>query len=160
MAELFDSTAGQHLEAIKADLIALDLEEVGANWHIRKMPWLVMNGEETERTPVGIICNIARRRQREGMIGLNDWRYRALVAIIRAGNRDLEENYGTSLLWQELMENRYANSTVLRAYDVTGLMGSDIEPGVPQDAQGMIKGYDALYFVIQSRVRLHPTALP
>lgn len=153
MADLLDTACGEHLEAIKADIIALALEEIGSNVHIRKMAWLLPDDVK----PICLICNIPERILREGMIGQNDFRFRALVAFIRGADaRSLDSNHGTNLSWRSICFNRYHRSTALRAYGVTGMMGSEVEPGIPQDAQALMKDYDAQHFVIQTRCRLTP----
>ena len=157
MADLADSLYGQHLEAIQAELIAAALPEIGSNIHIRKFPWV----QPADTLPIALICNVQDRRQREGMIGLIDIRCRAFVAFIMAANRDLTSNLGTELAWRQEMVKRFDRTTRLRARGLTGAMSSEYEPGVPQDAEAFVrKNYDAQYFIVQTRCRIQPAAMP
>lgn len=156
MADLADSTWGEHELALQEDLIALQLEGIASNWVIRAGPWLL----PADTKPIGIISPAQERILREGVIGMNDFRLRAVVAIIAAGNREISANVGTMNLWRQKIMGRYHRSTVLRQYGVTGLMGSEVEPGVPQDFAALTQNYDAQMIVVNSRVRLAPTELP
>lgn len=157
MAELADSSKGQFKLALVEDLQAMALEGIGSNWHARRFPWL--QGNET--APIGFVCDAAERIQREGMIGLNDIRYRFIVAMIIAANGELTEGMGTPDLWRELVFRRYHRTTALRAYAVDGLMGTEVEQGIPRDAGLFVnKNYDAQYMTINARFRLLPATLP
>lgn len=157
MAELVDSPQGQLQLALIEDLKALQLEEIGDNWHARRFPW--MQGNET--APIGFVCQVAERILREGLLGLNDIRYRFIVAMIIGSNGELSEGMGTPALWRNTVFNRYHRSTCLHAYEVTGLMGTEVEPGIPNDAGLFVnKNYDAQYLTINARFRLLPAELP
>ena len=159
MAETDDTTWGQHLVGLRDELASWNnLEEWPyGNVHVRKMPWI---NQETDVTPIVLIWQLPERRQREGMIGLSDFRLRAGVAVIRAANRDQESNLGTSALWRQTLLTAFDRSRIL-APRVEGLMASEVEPGLPQDAAIFVnKNYDAQYFIVQSRVRVVPAARP
>lgn len=157
MAELSDSPQGQFQEALVADLKALALESLGEKWYGRRFPW--MAGDEVG--PIGFVCPVQERILREGLIGLNDIRYRWIIAMIIGSNGELSEGQGTPMLWRNTVFNRYHRTTCLRTYQVTGLMGTEIEPGIPQDAGLFVnKNYDAQYLTINARFRLLPAQLP
>lgn len=152
MADLVDSTWGQHRVAIQEELASWDaLDEWPLeNIVVRKTPWLL----QTDQTPIVIIWQLPERRQREGMIGLSDFRLRAGVAVIRASNQDQELNAGTAALWRQTLLTAFDQTTILAAR-MDNYMGSYVEPGIPQDAAIFInRNYDAQYFIIQSRVRV------
>jgi hypothetical protein len=152
MADLADSVWGQHRLAIAEELASWDaLDEWPlTNIVIRKTPWLL----QTDATPIVIIWQLPERRNREGMIGLSDFRLRAGVAVIRAANQDQELNAGTAALWRQTLLLAFDQTRIL-ATRMDNYMGSYVEPGVPQDAAIFInRNYDAQYFIIQSRVRL------
>lgn len=161
MADLVDSTWGAHQLALETDLKALALPGIGENWKIRKYPWMQ---PDVDTGPIGFICPVQERIQREGVLGMNDIRLRCIIAVIAAANGELFTGLGDMQLWRETIFRRYHRSTVLRQYGVANelgfYVGSEIEPGIPLDA-GIFtnKMYDAGYFTINSRVRLLPLTL-
>jgi hypothetical protein len=159
MAEMTDSDWGSFPEAIRAELASWDLLEDWPtnNVHIRKTPWLLT----TDETPIILIWTLPERRNaREGMIGLSDFRLRAGVACIRAANRSQTSNAGTNHLWRQTLLTFFDQSGQLRPR-MNNLMGTEVEPGIPQDAAVFInKNYDAQYFIVNGRVRVAKAARP
>lgn len=162
MASLADSRWGNHLLAIQADLIAADLELIRGNVKIRKFPWLRpvhpnAAGVDRDVTPIAIVTSLRETANaREGHVNQQDFHLRALVALIIAANKDLESNLGTEELWRETLFRRYTKETRLRSFNsnAANVMTSVVEPGVPRDAEAFVnKNYDAMYVVINSRIR-------
>lgn len=133
---LRDSDAGLLLEECKAQLVALDLSGIGANWAIMSLPDIAFDPSQ-KFPPVGLINDAPEKiREGAGTNGQQDVVYVFLVTMAQAANTDQGVALPRKLLWRQevrrLFHHRRVNlaGTGLNIVDVVVLKGTPTIPAV------------------------------
>lgn len=102
VTETSDSTHYLILEAVQSRIIALNLDEVGANVLIRKIPTERGNDDSTYGYPVIMVSPMGTEQLRGGTNVRDDVGYPVMISVLAKNNQDLTEtNLNKYLLWRE-----------------------------------------------------------
>jgi hypothetical protein len=129
ITETDESTHYQILEAVQSRIIAVNLDEVGANVLIRKIPTERGNDDSTYAYPVIMVSPMGTEQLRGGTNRRDDVGYPVLVSILAKNNQDLSEtNLNKFLLWRERLSAAFRGDQQLQ---LTGIQvhKTNVEPG-------------------------------
>jgi len=119
VTETEESTHYQILEAVQSRIIAVNLDEVGANVLIRKIPTERGNDDSTYSYPVIMVSPMGTEQLRGGTNLRDDVGYPVLISILAKNNQDLTEtNLNKFLLWRERLSAAFRGDQQLQ---LTGL---------------------------------------
>jgi hypothetical protein len=115
VTETEESTHYQILEAVQSRIIAVNLDEVGANVLIRKIPSERGNDDSTYSYPVVMVSPMGTEQLRGGTNLRDDVGYPVLVSILARNNQDLTEtNLNKFLLWRERLSAAFRGDQQLQ----------------------------------------------
>lgn len=110
-----ESTHYQILEAVQSRIIAVNLDEVGANVLIRKIPTERGNDDSTYSYPVIMVSPMGTEQLRGGTNMRDDVGYPVLISILAKNNQDLTDtNLNKFLLWRERLSSAFRGDQQLQ----------------------------------------------
>lgn len=154
----FVATArGQCANGIAQAIIDLDLDGIGTNVWIRKMP-----NPEGIATPAVLIVDLPPRYSaQDGGVSRADVVYRFGVITMSAGNRETAwtDDSARVLIWDQAICKLFAKHA--RPFSFSGsvqsagfqLLSLDIEPAEPVEAQHWRENYDCTVMALAAKVR-------